>query len=613
MTKEQEFARQLIARFAAPRPSLTGSQWVAKHVRLNEPKLTGPFSFNGRQYLSDCLDDFSNPLTTDHVYVFGTGAGKTITLMAGSAYLIANNPTRFLWVFPTNHGPGGAKNFAKSRLHRMYEATPEIRELIPKSNKRSLFNATHMEVGGAIIDMAGSNSPAQNAGNRCPVVIQDEVDKFYEGGDGEPSASVNADERTKGMAGPKRFKTSSPTLTTGLIWVEFLKSNQMRRFMPCPHCGKEVLFAWSKNFTVFKLTGCEAFVKWSPEAKKDGEWDLKEVARTAHAECPHCAGKILDSHKAWMDKRGVWRATAEGAPGYVGRHLSSLYSTSHECGFGQMAKKFLMARKSATGIKGFINSDLAEPDLNQTVEIEGTVGKMHREVEIVDGRVRLLTIDCQQRRPYFWYVVRDWNGKQSHGIACGSCDQWADLDEIQAKYGVQNDAVLVDSGYGSKSDAEVYRNTAIRCTTWEPPQGGMPWRLGWRPSKAFGGGQWWHDAELSVSSPTREKQIDPYQGTKEAGECRIGLLEFKSDYFFDVLFAARRNKTFLEWSIGKEMDNETYHRHIASRVKKKKNRTAKFDTWETVGDDHLHACETLQCVLAFDLKIVTFDSLKTKE
>jgi len=122
--------------------------------------------------------------------------------------------------------------------------------------------------------MVWSNSPAALASIPARVVILDEVDKFNEGGRKEADAVNLAEQRTKTFSNPKRIKTSTPTLSDGLIWQEFAKTDQRRRFMPCPHCGKLVLFAWSKAFTVFPLTGNEAFIKWDSKARrpKDNSW-----------------------------------------------------------------------------------------------------------------------------------------------------------------------------------------------------------------------------------------------------------------------------------------------------------------------------------------------------
>jgi phage terminase large subunit GpA-like protein len=75
---------------------------------------------------------------------------------------------------------------------------------------------------------------------------------------------------------------------------------------------ERVVLAWSKEYTVLPKTGAEAYVVWDKEAKRgDGSWDLDRVERSARFRCPHCAGDILDAHKTWMNRNGIWKSNPE--------------------------------------------------------------------------------------------------------------------------------------------------------------------------------------------------------------------------------------------------------------------------------------------------------------
>lgn len=568
--KDRNYARDLIRRFCQPRPTQRVSDWVAENVEFNEPKLTGRFSFVGREYLRDGLDDWNNPHVKDIIDVFGTGAGKTISRMAGAAYRIAHDPSRFLWVMPTTEGPGGARRFSTTRFQEMIRATRCLRSLIPKGADRHSFSGLSMSINGTVIDLGGSNSPGQLAANRCDVVVQDETDKFNEGTEREASASYLADERTKGMSMSKRLKSSSPTLMSGLIWQEYLKSDMQRRFLPCPNCAKFVVLVWSKQFTVFPLLGCEAFIQWDAEAKnKDGSWDLEQVVKSAHMECPHCKGKILDHHKLEMDAKGEWRATnPNGAPGYRGRHLPSMYVNSFECNFGQMAKKFLLNKNSVEGLKGFINSDLAEPYLSQD--------SASKRVELITAKQKLnpqewnliMTVDCQQKPPYFRYLIRAWKHTgDSQGLKYGPADNWEEVHAIQLENQVKDDAVWVDSGFQAKSgEADVYRNCAQHGTLVESQEKYA--HLGWLPCKGFSGKKRWRDKDDKTQQhPWFMGEIDPYMGTDKAGQVVMNLFEYSDDYIKDALQNLRGGKTQYQWSVCDEMSCEQYWKEMDAEHK----------------------------------------------
>jgi hypothetical protein len=625
-SQDKSFVRDFIRRFCAPRLTEPASKWVERVVRLNEPKIRGRFDFNGREYLREMVDAWG-PLPpelkggTDFIGCCGTGIGKTIGCIGGLCYRIENEPMRALIVKPTAHGPAGAMSFAKTRLKKTILATKCLADKVPTGADRFDFASLQMQMNGSVIDITGSNSVGQLGENRCDVVWQDETDKYPPQTETSKEASpmVLADERTKSVADARRYKFSTPTLANTGIWEEFKKGDQRRRFVPCPHCQKEIVLAWSKRFTVFEIKGYEAFIHWDNDAKgDDGTWDLDLVQKSAHLVCPFCAGKIHDRHKPRMNARGKWLPTAKGAPGYVSWHLPSMYSITADCSFGNMAKKFLMAKRSPNGAKGFINSDLAEPDISQSVSVDraGVVGK---QIELSQEWLKIISVDYQQNSPYFWAVVRAWDGKsKSHGVEYTHFNNWYELDDLQSKHNVIRQAVIIDCGF---DQAEVLRNCADlhnpnRCVVVEGKQDALPECDGWTPSKAYGGKNMYRNIENGLYMPYKLKaDVDPFSGTELAHKVRIELLEFKTDLFDDNLENMRLGKTFVEWSISKDMDTDEYHKHMAGRKRtyKKNSRDYKWEKIRTDYDDHLRSCELLNVLLAYRLQLISFDAIQTKE
>lgn len=589
----------LIGHLAMARPSERVSSWCEREVIFNEPDCRGPFSFAGREYLREPLDWYGSG-DTDLVLCFGTRAGKTRIFFAGKAWLICNDPCRMFCVMPNTHGTGGAQNVSRTRFQPMIRSSPILAKLIPKGNRRHEFKALQQILGGSILDWTGSNSPANLAGLPARYVEQDEVDKYKRLGDREADPSKLADERCKEFSNPKRAKASTPTLYSGLIWQELLKTDIRRRFMPCPHCRKFVVFAWSRDFTVLPKTGCEAYIRWDKEAKRaNGEWDLDRVRQSSRAECPFCHGHILDTHKTRMDRDGEWRPTKEGAPKMRGYHLPSMYASTPQTRFGEMALKFLKAKHSIQGLQGFINSDLAEPYQAQEL--------MRERIEIISKRIqitgewnKLLTVDCQARAPHFWYVARAWNGADSEGIEAGPCDTWEDLRTIQTANQVKDEGVIIDSGFGARSDAEVYRNCASYSEIITRAAGQLPLAMGWMPAKGMPGHKRWTDQSTGLVVPYYLRGIDPFVGTADAGKCEMSLFEFSSDFFKDVLEALRQKRHKCRWSVSEKMATEEYWRHMDGQIKIAKEN--KFDgrvrmIWmprHTSWPDHLFDCEVQQ-------------------
>lgn len=606
MTPNQtQFIVNVYANIWADRSKESVSSWCERNLRFDEPENSAPFSLSGRDYIREPLDAYADSRVSDMVLVFGSQAGKTGLMMGGNAWLTVNDPARILWVMANENQ---AKDFSSTRWQPMLLNSPVFTDLIPRGSRRHDFAKLTQMLGSSIVNFHGSNSPSNLASKPARVVCQDEVDKFSDGTSKEADAVNLADQRTKGQTMPKRIKSSTPTITEGLIWQEFLKTDQRRRWVPCPHCSKFVVLIWSKNYTIFPIQGDEAEVQWDKEARgDDGKWDLNRVERSARFVCPHCAGHILDAHKTTMDRGGEWRPTSPAAGGYRGWHLPSLYAATPETNVGKLAVKFLQAANSLTGLQGFINGDLAEPFENQDSRSERVeiVTESIREDENCDP-VRLMAVDCQAKAPFFWYTVREWIGGNSLGIAAGPADTWEELTEIQHAHDVKDAAVIVDSGFGARSDADVYRNC---CLHGEIANGV---HLGWLPSKGMPGRKRWKDRKGN-SQPWHTVQIDPMMGTAQAGAVSMSLFEFSGDFFKDILEGLRQGKGDVTWGVHPDVDTDEYWRHLDGEVKTatRNSRTGAVTyQWQKRSrhwPNHMLDCEVMQIALANFFNLFAID------
>lgn len=652
-TATEKIVRTWTERFCAPKLTQAASEWICENVRLDEPKIKGAFSLTGREYLREILDAWG-PLpeelagATDFALCAGTGIGKTVSTIGGLCYRIGTDPMRCLCVKPTSNGPAGAGSFSKTRLRKAIKATPLLRDLIPTGSERFDFAAAQMQINGSVIDLTGSNSVGQLGENRCDVVLQDEIDKYPQQteGDREASPVVLADERTKNVQGARRYKYSTPTMPQTGIWEQIKMGDMRRYFVPCPNCcdlkpyeglthvqRRElvvknkfkgwIVLAWSKQFTVFQLFGYEAFVRWADEARDpDGKWDYDKVMMSAHYVCPHCQFKIRDHNKHWMISNGEFIPTAKGIPGIVSWHLPSLYSTSPDCSVGNLARKFLKAKHSLDGVKGFINSDLAEPEVAQMVAINraGIVGK---HIELTGEWLKILSADYHANAPYFWSMVGAWNGSdQAHMIEYRAFNNWYELDEFQSDHKVIPEAVIIDAGH---AQSEVTRECCdlkipTRCYLAPEVQDRPPEAVGWQPSKSFGGRRLYRvvdeDGSVFWQPWKKDKYIDPFVGTELMHTLRLPLLEFLEDEFEDMLQNILDGKTGLKWSISPEVDTDEYHRHVASKQKrpfKKNPKDLRWQTYPVGAADHLRLCAELQLVMAVRLQLVNFEAITVRD
>ena len=414
--RNRSTALRILSWFSKPIPTDLPSVWTERNVVFNEPEIKGPFNFVGREYLRQWIDDAVDPEITDQTICSGTGAGKTIAMMARTLWVMENDPQRGLWVMPTTELAGGVRNFSKTRLIPAIKATKCLSEKLPKGAQRHDLSPLHIVMAGNVIDFVGSNSPGQIGSNRCRWVQQDEKDKFAQSLKEEAGAGYLANERTKGVAGARRYGTSTPTIESGPIWVDLMASDLRRRFVPCPHCSKSFVMVRSIQYTVLPTKMDDgaiiplAHMEWDKEAtRKDGSVDIDRVIKSTRFVCPHCAGHILDKHRVKMDAGGKWMPTKQGSPHHVGYHLPSWYAawTDFDSSFGGMAKKFLDVQDSGLGMRGWINSEAAEVDVSQ--EFAG--GRIELQSDEISGPdwVALMSCDFQKNWPYLWFVVQRWS------------------------------------------------------------------------------------------------------------------------------------------------------------------------------------------------------------
>jgi len=597
-SEQQSAVRSLILRlFQDP---FTGSvaDWCAANVEFSEPGNHGPFSLAGREYIIEPLNDWGDTEISDCVEVFGSQTGKTAKNMAGAAWSLANDPCGIIWAMPSERL---AQSFSETRWQPMLRATKLTAGMIPEGADRHAFKNLEQRIGGSLINFVGSNSPSNLASRPARKLILDEVDKFDEGGDKEADAVNLLEQRTKAQPYPFRVKDSTPTIIEGLIWQEFLKGDQRRYFIPCPHCGKEILFVWSEGFTALPKQGCESYVHWDKDAKKDGKWDLDRVLATAHVECCHCKGTITDADKPGMIAKGVWRATAKAVLGFRSRQLSSLYACSPETTFGKLAVKFLQSVNSLTGVQGFINGDLAEPYVGQD---QG--GHRTERIEVstpIDGWRRIITVDYQQTEPFIWWVCRAWNGGNSVGVEAGSMFQFEELAEAQKRLQVNDVDVFVDSGF---NPSEVYSVCLLHGEQIQR-QDKLPLHFGWMPTRGVDGDRDFYNKETKSKVKWMLEERDPHAGKSAAGQIAIERLLFCSDFYKDILAALRKQKRDHTWTVPPGMATPVYWKHLDGERKVQRGRSWIWEKRHRYWPNHLLDCEVAQVAVANFFQLYMLD------
>ena len=592
-------------------PDMPVWEWCANNVRFDEPGKARYYQTDGREYIKEPLDTFRNNRIHDVTLVFGSQTGKTSMMMAGVAWTIYMRSVRILWVMTS---ASIARNFSDTRWCPMVLASA-TKELI---DGQYAVLKSHQKIGGSIIDFVGAHSEGGVASTPCDMTILDEVDKYPHNVGKEADTVHLAEQRTKDAPVEKHIKTCTPSTEDGLIWQEFRKGNQCRYYMPCYFCGREILFAWSKNFYTFPKKGCEAYVVWDPSLRRaNGSWDLNGVEKDAHFVCPYCGGKIYDAEKRAMIANGVWHPENESASkSNYSYQLSSLYSCAPSCAIGRLAVKFLQDKQSLMGLQSFVNGELAEPwiaqdDVTKTEYIVSEKAPLDPE----GTWARFITADFQETEPHLYWVCRAWDQKTGNSrlIEHGSCNEFDQLAAVQKRLGVMDICVGIDCGYEPIS---VYNACAdhgkIKKRSYDPkyPYRQLNVMSGWQPMKGFGQAKTFYDSK-------HNPQLFGWgEGKMPHKDFGIQILEFNSSDLKDILKRLRERKTQEHWEITAEWDTDEYRMHLMGEIKKRCVRfgmvTYQWAKRTNNWPNHWLDCEVMQLAMAMRYGALKMNNLNQK-
>ncbi len=469
-------------------------------------------------------------------------------------------------------------------------SSPEIESMKPK--KRFSIKLTEMKFDSCLLTLVGSNSPANLASRAVRVLILDEADKFKTKTAKEADALSLAKQRTRSFPESKIYISSTPTIWEGTIWQEFLNGDQRRYFVPCPHCGKEIVLSLNPKKSVLKTLGCEAMLHWDSSAKRaDGNWDYDIVGKSAHFVCPHCGKRIEERYKTQMNSKGIWRPTNSDYCDLKVRsyHLPTFYAPWKKAGWGALAVEFLKAKKSVDGLKDFLNSVCAEPDMGQ---YDGrTLARLELVLENVDtakDATRIMTVDVQ--KDHFWYLIRDWQqGGDSVCVKWGKAFSFEELSEIEKANSVKY--VGLDSGFNT---TDVYRECA---------------RYSWFAMRGDDRESFTNKNHVQV--PYNVRLFDPMIGTKNQGLKKIAELRWSNPTIKDILARLRNASSApVKWAIPIELATEEYFRHLDGEYKKRitdPKSGKSYYKWvlrNSRWENHLFDCECMSISVAMFLGLL---------
>lgn len=395
-----------------PPEQLSVSEW-AEEYRILDAKsaaMPGAWSNSVTPYLVGVMDEFNNYETEEIIFCKPTQIGGTEALQNMIGYIVMQDPSPTMIVYPTDTL---AKSVSENRLQPMLKATPEIKRKFDENS-----SLLELQFEGMYLSLVGSNSPSGLASKPIRFLMMDEVDKYPGASNKEADPIKLARERTKTFHNRKIYITSTPTLKTGHIWQAKEGADiEKHYFVPCPHCGEYIEFAFSNI-----------------RFPKDEGMSYADRAELAAYVCQKCGGIITDNDKHNMLRLGEWRTVRHNTKyaRKVAFWLNTLYSPFVR--WAQIAKEFLTSKDDPEEFQNFVNSWLAEPWEDTKLKTSSDL-VLERQTELpaltVPSWTKMLTAGVDVQESSLYWSIRAWGDYlTSQNIAHGQALSFGEIDRV---------------------------------------------------------------------------------------------------------------------------------------------------------------------------------------
>lgn len=318
------------------------SEWAAKHLIVPD----GPFAgrlWNPQRtpYAIEILDGLDRESgATEIVVRKAEQTGLTQVGLAWIGHVACNDPGKMLVVFP---GIDALKDFNSEKLQPTIDGTPPLRARIARQTSRSAEGSsifTKKFPGGAIL-LGNANSAPDLSSKTVRDLFADEIDKWPDSVQDEGDPMTLAEGRQTSFLKARtsrRLKLSTPSIAGhSRIEAEFERSDKRFWTMPCPGCGADFVFRWSRETFRFERT----------------------APYKAHYVTECCGTVIEEAERPAVVASGRWVATDPGPGKPRGYHVDQMISPFVP--MDEIARRWWAAQGAEKKLQAFYNLTLGLP------------------------------------------------------------------------------------------------------------------------------------------------------------------------------------------------------------------------------------------------------------
>jgi len=436
------------------------SAWAELYRHVTMSVLNGRWKNSVTPYLAGIMDASFFPSVRDVIICKAPQVGATEAVLNCLGYAIDRDPGPSLCVYPDELT---TKENSQDRVKPMIEHSPRLRGYMTGFADDAgilRINLQHMP-----IYMAWAHSAARLGNKPIRYVLFDETDKYPDTvGKREAGPISLGNKRTITYRhNCKRWKLSTPTIETGIIWKAMTAEAQVvfDYWVKCPACGADQKMVFDQ-------------IKWPRKAEPgpDGKCHSEDPAtieaeQLAWYECPHCLAQWNDYDRDTAVRMGQWRERKKikeeaplPAPGdcltlrqylkahrpmKIGFHIPAWLS--HFVSLSTTAATFLHGQTDLEKRRDFYNAQKAEPWklIIVSKDREKILAARVQELppQTVPEEAILLTFGADVQQSGFWFAVRAWAPyTTSWLIHYGFLPTWEDVERIifEAVYPVAGNA-----------------------------------------------------------------------------------------------------------------------------------------------------------------------------
>lgn len=334
-----------------PEPDVSVSEWAEQYRIVGKPSPEpGPWRTSRVPYVRAIMDDLSpsSPVEIVALMKAAQGAGTECGLNAVGCWM-HRYPDSCLIVQPTTKT---AKHFVRTRLDRLIDSCPVLREIVAAPRSRDASNTITLKEYGPGRDtlaIVGANSGVDLRSYPSRYAWMDEVDGYPMDLDHEGDPTELVIQRTAAFRRRKIFMLSTPTLEqVSLIYRWYQRGDQRKFHVPCPLCDHFQPLIWYAGKD--QVGG----LRW-PKGQPD----------QVRYQCQRCGDMFEEWRKVDLLQRGEWWPTEPSMGGgkIHSYQINALYYPYGwpENAWTNLAAKWEADHRDPLKRKTFINLKLGEP------------------------------------------------------------------------------------------------------------------------------------------------------------------------------------------------------------------------------------------------------------